>query len=87
MQEVDYDVPGHFALGSPGLYITRGKQAQKEGRLLAATADFGRAFSAPGVDAATKQEASTLTAAVMRLRSVIGPFEKAFRAHEWEKAL
>ena len=87
MQEVDYDVPGHFALGSPGLYITRGKQAQKEGRLLAATADFGRAFSAPGVDAATKQEASTLTAAVMRLRSVIGPFEKAFRAHEWEQAL
>ena len=87
VQEVDYDVPGHFALGSPGLYITRGKQAQKEGRLLAATADFGRAFSAPGVDAATKQEASTLTAAVMRLRSVIGPFEKAFRAHEWEQAL
>ena len=87
IDEADYDVPGHLMLTSAAAYIKRGKDAQKEGRIISAAADFTRAYSIPSGTPEEKQEADTLARGVIQLRSIMLPFEEAFTAKEWEKAL
>ncbi len=82
-----YEVPAHLTLSDAAAYIKRGKEAQKEGRMLAAAADFTRAYSVPSATPAEKQEADALARKVIQLRSVMVPFEEAFRAKQWENAL
>ena len=83
----DYKAPGHLSMSSAAAYIKRGKESQAQGQLLAAAADFTRAYSVAGASPAEKQEADGLARAVIQLRSVMAPFEDAFKAKEWDKAL
>ena len=69
--QTDYEVPMHLTLSSAAAYIARGKEAQAQGQMVAAAADFTRAYSLAGVTPAEKQEADSLARAYSTQHSCI----------------
>jgi hypothetical protein len=66
-QDPTYQPPKEFSV-SPQELLSRGKQARKEGKIVAAGADFTRVLTHTDATPAEKQESSQLAVAMMNLQ-------------------
>lgn len=85
-QDPTYQPPKEFSV-SPQELLSRGKQARKEGKIVAAGADFTRVLTHTDATPAEKQESSQLAVAMMNLQAKLAPFQAAAAKGEWSAAL